>query len=79
MYDSRKDLHIRLSMLGQRAAEVAATVDTGKSKFQAARKKVRAGLIEDGVGQEIEDAVLELIPLELVEAIAADVAEDAPA
>ena len=79
VYDSRKDLHIRLSMLGQRAAEVAATVDTGKSKFQAARKKVRAGLIEDGVGQEIEDAVLELIPLELVEAIAADVAEDAPA
>lgn len=75
-FDPQKDLHLTLSLLGRRAAEVAVTVDTGTSKFQAARKKVRAGLAEDGVWQEIEAAVLELIPLEIVEAIAEEVAEE---
>lgn len=73
-YDSRNDLHLRLSVLGRRASEIAASVGTGTAKFQAARKKVRAALAEDGVWSEIENSVLELIPAEIVEAIADEVA-----
>lgn len=75
VFDSRKDLHVELSRLGRRAAEIAAVVDLGKAKFQAARRRVRAALADDGIWKEIEAAVLDLIPAEVVQAIADEVAE----
>ena len=74
VYDSRKDLHLKLSQLGRRASEVADTVDLTDTKFQAARKRVRSTLAEDGVWDEIEAAVLELIPAEVVQSIADEAA-----
>lgn len=70
VYDSRKDLHLKLSKLGRRASEIASDVDLTDTKFQAARKRVRATLAEDGIWHEIETAVLELIPSEVVQSIA---------
>lgn len=71
-FDADNGLHLRLAELGKRSAELASVVDTGTSKFQAARKKIRTALEAEGVWKEINDAVLELIPAAVVDAIADD-------
>lgn len=67
LFDATNSLHQRLAELGLEAEELAATVDTGALKFQGARKRIRKALDEAGVSAKINEAVLELIPLEAVE------------
>ena len=63
------DLHQELAALGQQAQHVAEHVDiTAAATFQAARKLIRTALTEVGVGPAIENAVAQLVPLELVAA-----------
>lgn len=51
----------------KRRAELAVTVDTGALKFQGARKRIRQTLDAAGISAKIDEAVLELIPMETVE------------
>lgn len=66
-YDATNNLHTRLAGLGAQSEEVAAAVDiSGARTFQAARKTVAAALVAAGISQEIESAVAELVPVEVV-------------
>lgn len=63
------DLHQELASLGRQAQQIAQQVDiAGAATFQSARKLIRAALTADGVGPAIEQAVAQLVPLELVTA-----------
>lgn len=61
-YDPAVAAHIALAALAEKAESVAAETDLSGVKFQQARKVVRAALAQDGVAQQIEDAVAALIP-----------------
>jgi hypothetical protein len=70
-FDSDSKLHARLAAAGVRAEEVAvAAALSDDPTFQVARRRIREALAEDGVGQEIEELVGELIaPVELAGAV----------
>jgi hypothetical protein len=61
-YDSKNKLHRELAAVGARAEAVAAGVELKDGeKFQRARKRVRDGLILNGVAGEIEFLVEKLL------------------
>lgn len=63
LFDHSDEVHLRLSALGERAAEFAADVDVSPGRtFQARRKLVAAALAESGISAEIDAAVAELVP-----------------
>lgn len=70
LFDEDDGLHRNLAELGARAAEFAATVDTGQLKFQGARKRIRKALDAEGITAEIDAAIRELIPSAAVEEMA---------
>lgn len=70
LFDEDDELHRHLAELGTRAAEFAATVDTGQLKFQGARKRIRKALDAEGITAEIDAAIRELIPSAAVEEMA---------
>lgn len=60
-YDANIDLHRALVGLAKRAESVAAAVAIDSARrFETARRKVREALAEDGVANEIAEAVTEL-------------------
>ncbi|MGZ5342059.1 MAG: hypothetical protein ACXWEK_03345 [Solirubrobacterales bacterium] len=66
LFDPDQDLHTRIAETGARAEAVAAEVDFGDAGFTKARREVREGLDEDGVGGELEELIGELLaPVEL--------------
>ena len=61
-FDAHDETHARLAALGERAEDVAAAVDVDSCRqFQKARRVTRDALREDGVAEEIDLAVDELI------------------
>ena len=62
VFDPAVPLHADLARVGALAEQVAATVIIPEAeKFVAARKRVRAALIEHGVSVEIERLVGQLL------------------
>lgn len=63
MYDSTDELHARIAKLSAKAEKLAETVLIDPSwTFQKARKEVRKALALDGLTEDIELAIHELIP-----------------
>jgi hypothetical protein len=62
VFDANVPLHQELALAGREAEEVAAGVDLVEGeKFQRARKRVRDGLIENGIAGRIEKLVDRLL------------------
>jgi hypothetical protein len=63
LFNPENSLHAELANLAGRAEEVAAGVDLpAEVQFQAARRRVRAALDEDGTAAHIEAVLAQLIP-----------------
>lgn len=63
LFDANNPAHMEIAALASRAEEVAAATDIpAGTQFQAARRRVRTALDEDGVGADIEEAISELLP-----------------
>lgn len=61
-FDSKNKFHAHLAELGKKAEALAQSVVLVEGeKFQRARKRVRDGLIEDGVARDIDAAVEKLL------------------
>lgn len=61
-FDAADPLHVQLAALAERAEDVAARVELdSRWQFQKARRVTREALHEDGVADEIDSAVTELI------------------
>lgn len=62
VFDPKNSLHRKLAKAGKRAEAVAAGIELVETeKFQRARKRIRDGLIENGVAAEIETLVENLL------------------
>lgn len=62
VFDPKDALHRKLSKAGARAEAVAAGVELVETeKFQRARKRIRDGLIQNGIAAEIETLVENLL------------------
>ena len=62
VYDPEDSLHRDLANAGARAEAVAAGIELVETeKFQRARKRIRDGLIENGIAAEIETLVENLL------------------
>ncbi|MBA4768105.1 MAG: N-6 DNA methylase [Porphyrobacter sp.] len=62
VFDPKNTLHRKLSKAGARAEAVAAGVELVETeKFQRARKRIRDGLIQNGIAAEIETLVENLL------------------
>lgn len=62
MFDRRDPAHMHAAALAERAEQVAATVELDDTwQFQKARRVIREALREDGVADEIDRAVADLL------------------
>jgi hypothetical protein len=61
-FNAAHDVHARLTVLAEKAEQVAADVELDDAwQFQKARRITRDALREDGVADEIDEAVAELL------------------
>ena len=61
-YDPDNEIHVRLSVLGRKAASHAATVDIDEDKhFSAQRRQIRKALSAIPIGDEIDQIVYEFL------------------
>lgn len=62
LFDARDPLHMAPAAAGREAERVAAAVELVEGeKFQRARRRVRDGLAEHGVGARVEELVAALL------------------
>ncbi|MDN5916925.1 MAG: hypothetical protein L0I76_17770, partial [Pseudonocardia sp.] len=61
LYDEENDQHQRIADLAARAEAVAGGVELPSGSFQVQRRRIREVLVADGVGPEIDQAVLALL------------------
>ena len=63
LYDENDEAHVEFVGLVEQAEEVAAGVDlSGCRTFQAKRKAIRAAIDERGVGEQLEELALCILP-----------------
>ncbi|MDN5919722.1 MAG: hypothetical protein L0I76_32265, partial [Pseudonocardia sp.] len=61
LYDEDAEDHRHMAGLAERAELVSAAVELPRASFQIQRRQIREALVTDGVGHEIDQAVLALL------------------